>query len=186
MHLTNYSLNKYSEKFEANTDENDPSQGNKRSIEWLNEYLSQCPDTKYKFTNMWDKIDDMIIKTIIAMKGPLIVDYKSSFERTNSEKYSDNSFHILGFDVLLDDNLDPWLIEVNNHPSMQTDSPLDFKIKKGVLQETFAIVGYDFLSTVRSSLYPSQFNSHNIEANERGVQFTNVERNASDYNEPDF
>ena len=39
-------------------------------------------------------------------------------------------FEILGFDVMLDDKLKPWIIEVNHSPSFSTDSPLDFKIKK--------------------------------------------------------
>jgi tubulin polyglutamylase TTLL6/13 len=34
-------------------------------------------------------------------------------------------FEILGFDIMLDENLKPWLLEVNHAPSFHTDSPLD-------------------------------------------------------------
>jgi tubulin polyglutamylase TTLL6/13 len=38
-------------------------------------------------------------------------------------------FQILGFDIMLDSNLKPWLIEVNHAPSLATESAFDLKIK---------------------------------------------------------
>lgn len=46
-------------------------------------------------------------------------------------------FEILGFDVLIDEKLKPWLVEVNHAPSFATDTPIDFKIKKDVIADTF-------------------------------------------------
>ena len=44
-------------------------------------------------------------------------------------------FEILGFDIFLDDNLKPWIIEVNHAPSFVCDTPLDTKIKRGLLYD---------------------------------------------------
>ena len=44
-------------------------------------------------------------------------------------------FEILGFDVMLDEKLKPWILEVNHSPSFHTDSPLDFKIKKNLIAD---------------------------------------------------
>ena len=49
-------------------------------------------------------------------------------------------FEILGFDVFLDRDLKPWVIEVNRTPSFSTDSPLDFKIKKGVIHDAIKLL----------------------------------------------
>jgi tubulin polyglutamylase TTLL6/13 len=45
-------------------------------------------------------------------------------------------FEILGFDILIDEKLKPWLIEINHTPSFTTDTPLDFKIKKDLIADT--------------------------------------------------
>lgn len=45
-------------------------------------------------------------------------------------------FEILGFDVFLDQQLKPWIIEVNHDPSFETDSGLDFKIKRDLIKDT--------------------------------------------------
>lgn len=45
-------------------------------------------------------------------------------------------FEILGFDVILDSDLKPWLLEVNHTPSFTVDTPLDKKIKESVLTDT--------------------------------------------------
>ena len=52
-----------------------------------------------------------------------------------------NWFEILGFDVLIDSNLKPWLLEVNLSPSLSCDSPIDWKIKTNLLTSTFSLIG---------------------------------------------
>ena len=49
-------------------------------------------------------------------------------------------FELYGFDILLDDNLKPWLIEVNASPSMTANTPQDYDGKIGLLEDTFAIL----------------------------------------------
>jgi tubulin polyglutamylase TTLL6/13 len=49
-------------------------------------------------------------------------------------------FEILGFDILIDEEGTPWLLEVNHAPSFNTDTPLDAKVKRDVLHDTFRIL----------------------------------------------
>lgn len=53
-------------------------------------------------------------------------------------------FEILGFDILIDEKLKPWLIEVNHSPSFATDTPLDFKIKKDLIADTIQTLNMTF------------------------------------------
>jgi len=43
--------------------------------------------------------------------------------------------------VIIDENLRPYLLEVNQMPSFATDSPLDYRIKKGVVNDTLHLLG---------------------------------------------
>lgn len=49
-------------------------------------------------------------------------------------------FQLLGFDIMLDHKLKPSLIEVNQMPSFATDSPIDYKIKQGVINDCIALL----------------------------------------------
>lgn len=50
-------------------------------------------------------------------------------------------FELLGFDIMLDQDLKPVLLEVNHAPSFATDSPLDYDIKKSLFVDMFKMLG---------------------------------------------
>ena len=62
-------------------------------------------------------------------------------------------FEILGFDIFLDQKLRPWILEVNHTPSFTTDTPLDLKIKKGVITDSLHLLT---LSVRRRNKYKLQ------------------------------
>jgi len=49
-------------------------------------------------------------------------------------------FEILGFDIILDDTLKPWLLEVNHTPSFTCDTPLDHAIKYSLILDSLILV----------------------------------------------
>lgn len=49
-------------------------------------------------------------------------------------------FEILGFDVILDSHLRPWLLEINHTPSFTTDTPLDSLIKKNCIRDALVLM----------------------------------------------
>lgn len=55
--------------------------------------------------------------------------------------YRQNCFEILGFDILLDSDLKPWILEVNMNSSLATDSPLDSKIKSNLVLDALNLIG---------------------------------------------
>jgi len=55
--------------------------------------------------------------------------------------YRTNCFELFGFDVLLDSDLKPWLLEINLSPSLACESPLDTDIKTKLISDTFNLVG---------------------------------------------
>ena len=49
-------------------------------------------------------------------------------------------FEILGFDILIDNKLRPFVLEVNHASSYGTDSPLDKKVKLDLMRDTFTML----------------------------------------------
>lgn len=49
-------------------------------------------------------------------------------------------FEILGFDILLDDKLKPWVLEVNRCPSFGANQQIDFDIKSRLLSDSFDLL----------------------------------------------
>ena len=49
-------------------------------------------------------------------------------------------FEIFGYDILLDHNLKPWLLEINHTPSFSCGSPLDLRIKKGAIKDAMRLM----------------------------------------------
>ena len=85
---------------------------------------------------LFRKIEDLVIKTVIS--GEEAINSANEVE-CPFPKY--NCFELFGFDVLVDSNLEPWLLEVNLTPAMGCDSPLDQKIKANVIADLFSMAG---------------------------------------------
>jgi tubulin polyglutamylase TTLL5 len=58
---------------------------------------------------------------------------------------------LFGYDVLLDSNLRPWLLEINLSPSLACDSPLDLEIKSRLVADTLNMVGIKHFDRRRES-----------------------------------
>jgi len=86
---------------------------------------------------VWERIYDAIIKSIISVEHHLQAGAKKFL---NSAARS-NCFELFGFDIMLDSNFKPHILEVNFSPSLSADSPLDYHIKSNLLIDTLNIVG---------------------------------------------
>jgi len=132
IHLTNYSINKKNINYIQNEEENEDNYGFKWSLTALMKYLQtiDCDTEK-----LWQKIVDIIIKAIISGSKNILAAIKRTLEHRS------NCFELFGFDVLIDDNFQPWIMEINLSPSIAVDAPLDFKIKSRLISDTLNLAG---------------------------------------------
>ncbi|XP_072806883.1 tubulin polyglutamylase TTLL13 isoform X6 [Vicugna pacos] len=131
MHLTNYAINKHNENFVR-----DDAVGSKRKLSTLNTWLREHG---YDPRELWGDIEDIIIKTIISAHSVLRHNYRTCFPQYLSGGTC-ACFEILGFDILLDHKLKPWLLEVNHSPSFTTDSRLDREVKDALLCDAMTLI----------------------------------------------
>jgi hypothetical protein len=129
MHLTNYSLNKRSSDFNHNMSNDD---GSKRAMS--STLVSLLGNEQYEKT--WQEIIELVSTTLEIMHPVLkekgqtaAMEYSNCNESKEKETSSKNvnrfldgqNFQIFGFDVMLDEKCNPYLLEVNNNPSMNID-----------------------------------------------------------------
>ncbi|NXD65380.1 TTL13 polyglutamylase, partial [Eolophus roseicapillus] len=135
MHLTNYAINKRNENFIQHD-----TMGSKRKLSTLNAWMME---NSYNTTKLWEDVEDIIIKTLISAHPVLKHNYQSCFPNHTS---ACACFEILGFDILLDRKLKPWLLEVNHSPSFSTDSRLDREVKDALLCDTINLINVNACS----------------------------------------
>uniref|UniRef100_A0A672TLB3 Tubulin--tyrosine ligase-like protein 5 n=1 Tax=Strigops habroptila TaxID=2489341 RepID=A0A672TLB3_STRHB len=132
MHLTNYSVNKKSGDYVSCDDPEVEDYGSKWSMSAMLRYLKQeGKDT----AALMASVEDLIIKTVISAELAIATACK------HFVSHHGTCFELYGFDVLIDDTLKPWLLEVNLSPSLACDAPLDLKIKASMLSDMFTLVG---------------------------------------------
>jgi len=96
--------------------------GSKVSLSYLRKRLAE---TNIAWSDMWQRIVAVVLKTLYCVQDTI--------------PPHPNSFELFGFDVLIDADLKPWLIEVNASPSLSRDNELDFRIKDAMIRDTLRI-----------------------------------------------
>ena len=153
MHLTNYSINRGSSFFAfsetlLNPQSLSDSKGSKRTLSSVLSILDKMgKDSK----EVMKDIRRLVGKTCAVLQAELIYIQQRMFSSSASDNYG---FHLLGFDVMWDENLHPYLLEVNAHPSLRTDfqptndkdftlkSPIDEYVKHRVIDGALSILKY--------------------------------------------
>jgi len=138
-HLTNYSLNKVSNKFTSSQDILSQNNDSKRTLTSLYKSLEELGiDSKM----IEEEMKKLAAKTIIALEPFITQEYYSVF----GNKQSNKCFHIFGFDILFDKKCKPWLLEINAFPSLKIDnekesgiSPVDEFVKTLVIENAMKI-----------------------------------------------
>ncbi|XP_054742482.1 tubulin monoglutamylase TTLL4 isoform X3 [Anastrepha obliqua] len=124
MHLTNYSINKFSQNYSKNEDFN-ACQGHK----WTLQSLWSCLEMRGVNTKrLWATLRNLVIKAIVSGESGLNRMYRQNVN------FRYNCFELFGFDILLDENLVPWLLEINISPSLHSELPLDLHVKGPLIQ----------------------------------------------------
>lgn len=90
---------------------------------------------------------DIIIKTLISIQPDLAHNYRMN---QPNDKEGNMCYEILGFDIMFDSKMKPWLIEVNHAPSFRADSKFDFDLKSNLLFDTFTLLNMNGQSKTKT------------------------------------
>jgi hypothetical protein len=138
VHLTNSSIQKDNE--EAITGSSNPVAS---VLEQNNEGSATQKDaggTKTTLAYLWRRLAAEGVDVEQVKRGIEEVVLKALLCGEDQIPFQVNSFDLLGYDILLDADLRPWLIEINSSPSMARDHELDFQVKDAMMLDTLRVV----------------------------------------------
>ncbi|XP_068186547.1 probable tubulin polyglutamylase TTLL9 [Antennarius striatus] len=118
MHLTNVAVQKTAPDY-------DPEKGCKWQLQQLRRYLT-AKNGRDVVEALFKEMDNIFLSSLQSVQKVIINDK--------------HCFELYGYDILLDENLKPWLLEVNASPSLSASSPEDFKMKCSLLEDMLHIV----------------------------------------------
>ncbi|XP_050663995.1 tubulin polyglutamylase TTLL5 isoform X2 [Leptidea sinapis] len=132
MHLCNYSINKYHTDYIKCDDPNAGNIGHKWTLSALLRHLrKQGRNT----AALMAAIEDLVVKSILSSAQTITTAARVFVPNVF------NCFELFGYDILVDDMLKPWLLEINLSPSLACESPLDARVKSALLADTLTLVG---------------------------------------------
>lgn len=150
IHLTNVAIQKH------NGDYNN-KHGGKWDLNNLRLYLEQTAGLEAS-NRCFAGIDQLIVHSLKSVQNVMINDR--------------HCFECYGYDVLIDGDLKPWLVEINASPSLSTTTESDRIMKQSLLRDIYTIVGGGIPSAVnencRSLLNYSSNNPTSISESDYG------------------
>lgn len=133
MHLTNFSVNKRNENF---IDNKGTGEGEESSSKWSFAALKRAyEENGISYDYVFSQVKDVIVKTLISVEPHIVSNLNKSPGGRNS------CFELYGFDILIDQDLKPWLLEVNVLPSLSSSSPFDKIVKTLLVCDVLTLVG---------------------------------------------
>ncbi|CAG0923548.1 unnamed protein product [Notodromas monacha] len=118
VHLTNVAIQKQGEEYNG-------IHGGKWSVQNLRLYLEGCRG-KYVTNKLFDDMTWLVVHSLKAV-APIIVNDRHCYE-------------CYGYDIIIDKNLKPWLIEVNASPSLTSTTANDRILKYKLIDHVIDIV----------------------------------------------
>ncbi|XP_058145627.1 probable tubulin polyglutamylase TTLL2 isoform X2 [Dasypus novemcinctus] len=120
-HLTNSSINTSGTSYEK------IKEVIGHGCKWtLSRFFSYLRSFDVDHVLLWQKISHMVILTMLAFAP--------------SVPCATNCFELFGFDILIDDNFKPWLLEVNYSPALSLGCKADVTVKRKVIHDIVELI----------------------------------------------
>ena len=117
-HLTNTSINKFSSAYRSD------KEGVRGGCKWsLWRFQREHPDHPLNSTVLWARIKAQVNLTLLSIAADV------------APHDNGGCFELLGFDVIVDEHLKPWLLEVNTSPALGVECDVDRHVKEPLLAD---------------------------------------------------
>ena len=113
----------------------------------LNTFSNYCERNAINYTKIFNEVADIFIKSIISVRKKIIDDCMK-----NNMEFS-NFYHLIGFDIILDDNLKPYLLEMNRFCGFRDDNDAEKYYVYNIFADTLNIIGIVPKESMKNARY---------------------------------
>lgn len=146
IHLTNSSIQKQNAEgpsmdnplMKHSTEEDDDAGGSKIALLGPHGLWARLRESNIDVEALWSNISAVVLKSLA------VVDDKMTFQPC--------CFELYGYDILIDMDLRPWLLEVNASPSLGRENHLDVRVKNAMVADIIRLLNpapYDRAAVAR-------------------------------------
>ena len=101
----------------------------------LETFRKYCARNNINYDKLNNEIADIFIKMILSVREKII----KEIERNKLQ--SSNFYHLIGFDIILDENLKPYLLEANRLCGFRDDNDAEKYYTFNIIADTLNIIG---------------------------------------------
>ncbi|CAG5121522.1 unnamed protein product, partial [Candidula unifasciata] len=151
IHLTNVAIQKTAPDY-------DPEKGCKWSIQQLRKYLTG-KHGQQKINCLFQQMTNIFVLSLQSCQRVIINDK--------------HCFELYGYDILIDSDLRPWLIEINASPSLTASNKEDYDLKFGLLNDVLNVLDLENRLTGREKrigLFDLMWDDGPVYSEEGGIE----------------
>nr|KAJ3422312.1 putative tubulin polyglutamylase ttll9 [Polyrhizophydium stewartii] len=118
IHATNVAIQKTSPNYDGD-----------KGCKWLLRNLKMFLISKHgaaAVDELFTEMEALVVRSLMSVQKVMINDK--------------HCFELYGYDILIDSNLKPWLLEVNASPSLTAETQFDYDLKYAMLNDCFDVV----------------------------------------------
>ena len=134
----------------------------------LETFQKYCARNNINYDKLKDEVSDIFIKMMISVREKII----KNIEKNKLE--SSNFYHLIGFDIILDENLKPYLLETNRRCGFRADNDAEKYYTYNIVADTLNIIG----------LRPKNLNAANEPRKEKDLLKENLEESLCELDRP--
>jgi len=111
----------------------------------IKDLLQYLGSQGHNATKIWKDVQHAVLMSFLSGEHALFAAVEELCIRNRQHRLS--PYEVLGYDILLDTHMKPWVIEINNAPSMVPGTNLENVIKRNLLSQSF------FLNDIKTEYF---------------------------------
>ena len=116
-----------------------------------------CKRNNINYDKLYDEMGDIFIKMVFSVRKKIIDNIKSY--KLNSS----NFYHVIGFDIIYDENMKPYLLESNRRCGLRDDNDAEKYYSHNIVADTINLIGVRIMNKEDKSLIGDKKYKDNLE-----------------------